>query len=469
LTTTLAQHDALLDAQLKDAARALLAGHAALPSLQDLQTEVADAKAAQERGYYKPGEDERLREAYIQYMGVRAALWQTVQSLMPYIELPRRFKKGDWDDHLKAFSIAFCCAAMLMRSGYYLVDMAKQYSVVREKLDEGEPRYGLERKQFTAIFDSLVATQRIAQYHNAVLFFQKHKDEIYEILEGYPFKDVASALKAEEPSMEIRLTGHIKRKAAFEKYSLKRRGAMALHKTLYFIFQTFGNDLSELNQPLVKPLNAEKRVTSKIRDRLVKLAEPGDVFVTRHDDAMTNLFLPGFWPHAALYIGTDEERAKIGVGGSQEEHQSMPGMVRFLEAKKDGVLFRPHEDTLQVDSCVILRPRISTKSRSAALNRAISHCGKLYDFVFDFSKAERLVCSELIYRSYDGFEDMHFKLSQKAGNKYLSTEDFLNQSLSAGWFEVVALYGVGNDGFFEGEDAKKRLIDSYDAIINPLI
>jgi len=75
------------------------------------------------------------------------------------------------------------------------------------------------------------------------------------------------------------------------------------------------------------------------------------------------------------------------------------------------------------------------------------------------------VCSELIYRSYDGFEDMHFVLSEKAGNNYLSTEDFLNQSLSQDWFEVIALYGVGNDGFFEGEDAKKRLISSYEAKI----
>lgn len=79
---------------MKYAARSLLAGHAALPTLEGLQTEVEDAKAAQERGYYKPGEDERLRETYIQYMGVRTALGQTVQSLTSYLEIPRKFKKA---------------------------------------------------------------------------------------------------------------------------------------------------------------------------------------------------------------------------------------------------------------------------------------------------------------------------------------------------------------------------------------
>ncbi|NNC38529.1 MAG: hypothetical protein EX271_02485 [Acidimicrobiales bacterium] len=468
MATTLQQHNALLDAQLKDAARALLAGHAALPSLDDLSLEQTDAAAAHERGYYKPSEDERLRESYVQYMGVRAALWQTVQSLLPYIELPRKFKKGDWYNHLKAFSIAFCCAAMLMRSGYYLVDMANQYPVVRKKLDEGEPRFGIAKKQFTEIFNSLVSSQRISKYHNAVLFFQKYKDEIYASLQGQLFEDVARVLIAEEPFLELRLSNHIKRKAAFEKHNLKNRGASVLHKTLFFVFETFGNDLSELNQPLVKPLNAPKRVSAGIRQRLVDLAKPGDVFVTRHDDAMTNLFLPGFWPHAALYIGTDDDRDAIGVELAREEHQSLPGVVHFLEAKKDGVLFRPSDDTLQVDSCVILRPKINQKSLSDALNRAISHGGKLYDFVFDFSKSERLVCSELIYRTYDGCESIHFSLSQKAGNNYLSTEDFLNQSLSAGWFDVIALYGVGNQEFFIGDAAKKRLISSYDVQLKPV-
>jgi hypothetical protein len=463
LTTTLQQHKDILENLLVKGARSLMAAHAALPTQSGLKTEIADAIAAQERGYYKPDEDERLRESYVQYLGMRVSLWQTVQSLLPYIELPRQFKKGDWDNHLRAFSIAFCGAAMLVRSGYYLVDMANEYPVVREKLDEAEPRYGIERKQFTDIFNSLISAGRIAQYHGAYRFYEKNKDEIYQTLTGRYFGGVGTALKAEEPYFESRITDHLKRRAAFNVFSLRRRQKMAVHKTLFFLFESFGNDLSEMTQPLVKQAGAGKRISSDMREQLIALAQPGDVFVTRHDDAMTNLFLPGFWPHAALFIGTDRDREKIGVEPSRPAHQSQVGQVHFLEAKKDGVLFRPDIDTLAVDACVILRPRLEKKNLVQALNRALTHGGKLYDFVFDFSSADRLVCSELIYRAYDGTEDIRFDLNEKAGRKYLSTEDFLNQAISQNWFDVVALYGVGNDLFFEGDDAKKRLIDSYDA------
>ncbi|MCF6219510.1 MAG: hypothetical protein L3J65_00205 [Robiginitomaculum sp.] len=467
----LEQHNEILAALLKDAARSLTACRAGMPYTDGMQSLVTDAEAAQARGYFTPGEDERLRTAYVHYLGVRAALWETVQSLLPYIELPRKFKKGDWQAHLRAFAVAFSSAAMLLRSGYYLIDMAADRPVVRDKLDEAEPRYGIERKQFTEIYDSLISTRRMAKYYSALSFYQRYESEIYSALTG-EFAPVADILRFEEPYFETRFRGHVKRKAKFNIFSLRRRRLSAVSKIMFFLFKSIGSDIAELKQPLVKPRGAGKRVTNGVRTELLKLVQPGDVFVTRHDDAMSNLFLPGFWPHAALYIGTDAERARMGVAACKPEHQSIPGEVRFLESKKDGVLFRPAKDTLQIDACVILRPKISPQDLRAALNRALSHSGKLYDFVFDFASADRLACTELIYRTYNGFAgsagagnggaDIDFKLAERAARQCLSAEDLLNQAVGNGWFEVVALYGVGDDKLSSGEEAYKRLIKSYD-------
>lgn len=420
-----------------------------------------EANTAQARGYFNPNEDEHLRAAYNDYLTLRSALWQTVQDLLPYIELPRNFKQGDWQAHLKAFSIAFCASAILVRSGYYLIDMAKDRPVVRAKLDEAEPRFNIERKQFTYIYDSLVSTSRIAQYHNAVQFFTRYQLDIFSALDIGIFSQVAEILKTEEPFFAISLRKQIKRKAKFELFNLRRRHFIRVSKTMFFLAESIGSDIAELTQPLVKKRGAGKRVTQDMRAQLLSLVKPGDVFVTRHDDAMSNLFLPGFWPHAALYIGTDIERTNIGVGQSKPEHQSIDGEVVFLESKKDGVLFRPAHDTLQIDACVILRPKLSPQNLSKALNRALSHAGKYYDFAFQFESADRLACTELIYRTYHGFEGIDFKLTERAGRQCLSAEDMLNQILSQNWFEVVGLYGVGNDILSSGVDAKKRLLESY--------
>ncbi|PHR61619.1 MAG: hypothetical protein COA43_02490 [Robiginitomaculum sp.] len=455
------EQQAHLEALLRGNARALMSYHEAIPLEVEMANLVTEAIAAQERGYYTPSEDESLREAYVNYLTLRASIWETVQALLPYIELPRRFKQGDWHSHLQAFSIAFCGAAMLMRSGYYLIDIVSNRPVVRTKLDEAEPRYGIERKQFTGIYDSLVSTGRMAKYHNALRFYQRHRSEIFTALKTGGFQDVATVLENEEPYFENRLSSHIKRKAKFELFSARRRRLGAVSKTMFFLFESLGSEIAELKQPLVKRRGQGKRVNTEIREALMKIVRPGDVFVTRHDDAMSNLFLPGFWPHAALYIGSDAERKEMGVGASIPEYQSIPGDVLFLEAKKDGVLFRPIEDTLEIDACVILRPNISNENLVKVLNRALSHSGKSYDFVFDFSSAEKLACTELIYRSYNGFGGIDLKLSSRAGRQCLSAEDLLNQTLDNDWFSVAAVFGVGDNVVSQGREARKRLLNSF--------
>ena len=50
-----------------------------------------------------------------------------------------------------------------------------------------------------------------------------------------------------------------------------------------------------------------KSVTDDVRASIAAFLQPGDVIITRHAKALTNLFIPGFWPHSALYIGTREQ------------------------------------------------------------------------------------------------------------------------------------------------------------------
>ncbi|MCU7886204.1 MAG: hypothetical protein KZQ82_18600 [Candidatus Thiodiazotropha sp. (ex Lucinoma annulata)] len=165
---------------------------------------------------------------------------------------------------------------------------------------------------------------------------------------------------------------------------------------------------------------------ASIRHRM----EPGDVLLERREWYLSNIGLPGFWPHAALYIGTRLERqhyfqssdiqAWVRLQGisdgnfeslllkkypdayanslsDQEEGHS----TRVIEAVSEGVVFTSLEHSASADSMAVLRPKLSKLDKAKAILQAYHYIGRPYDFNFDFQTDSRLVCTELIYKAYE--------------------------------------------------------------------
>jgi hypothetical protein len=87
------------------------------------------------------------------------------------------------------------------------------------------------------------------------------------------------------------------------------------------------------------------------------------------------------------------------------------------------VVVAPLEACLKVDHAAVLRPRCADADRNAALLESLRHVGKPYDFEFDFSQAERLVCTGLVYRSYHRRGSVHFALSKRLGRYTLTCDE----------------------------------------------
>lgn len=121
------------------------------------------------------------------------------------------------------------------------------------------------------------------------------------------------------------------------------------------------------------------------------------------------------------------------------------------------------EDTLELDAFIIMRPKLPQGDLRTALTRAMSHVGKLYDFAFDFASADRLACTELIYRSYHMAGDIRFTPEMIAGRTCLSAEALMNQAIGGGHFDVVAAYGINGDSWETGMQAYKSLSGSFEA------
>ena len=437
------------------AARALLAATAALPRHGELKQHLLDAAAAQKRGYFEPGEDERLRNLWVNYLGVRAALWETVDRIQPLLKMEMAEGSLNWDLRLRSFGVGFAAGALLVRAAGFLVELAGERPLVWQKLDEAEPRYGIPRKNFTRIYRSLSSPKRMWRYHEAWRFYEANKADLASALTGPLYGPVWRLLEEQEPHMEGRKREYLRRGLNFSLFDFQRRQRSGYRKVMFHLFRLSGSAIADMRQPFVKEAGAPKRVTPEVVKELEEILQPGDVFVTRHDDALSNLFLPGFWPHAALYLGKAKDLQALGVSGP-----CGPG-CHTLEARKDGVLCRRLADTLSVDAFVVLRPRLDREDLAAALTRALAHQGKLYDFLFDFRQSDRLACTAVIYRTYHGVGDISFSLHDRAGRLCLSAEDLLDETVGAGHFSVVGLYGVGGEGLLTGPEAHEKLLASY--------
>ncbi len=446
------------DELIRRAARSLRSVAPSLPTLETLQREIADGDLAMERGYFLPDEDERVRQAFAKYLGLRAALHQTIAELEPLI---RGEAAGALTSERQtaAFSVAFASAAVLVRAATFLVDSFAGKKTAWRKLDEAEPRFGIPRKQFTRIYRSLTSPYNVWRIHDACHFAKERAGELARLADDPEMAPVLHILERNRESVDaLTRASFARNQLKYRLHSLLRRQRSGFDQVMFALMEVSGRVVSEITNPF-----HEKRVTSAVIAKVGELLQPGDVIVTRHDDAMSNLFLPGFWPHGALYIGSLQERDALGVRVDDERRAASGDDVRVLEAKKDGVLFRTLEETLRVDSFVVIRPRLGREALAEALSRALTHAGKLYDFEFDFSRADRLVCTELIYRAYHGAQELRFSLRERAGRVCLSAEDLLDYAVEGQGFEVIAIYGVLGKSWVPAPGATQLLAASYRA------
>jgi hypothetical protein len=310
---------------------------------------------------------------------------------------------------------------------------------------------GLPRKSFTSVYQSISRPSQALRFLEAADFHFANRARILELSGDGVVGPVVELLLAEEPWIERRRREVLKRTLAYRWFSLLRRHRSAWRRVMFGFFEVSGRAISELRQPGVARPAAGKRVTGGMLEELLPRLRPGDVFVTRHDDALSNWFLPGFWPHAALFLGNEGDLRNAGM--SPPDKSQGPW---FLEAKKDGVKIREMGETLAVDAFVVLRPPLGNGELPGALRRAAEHEGKPYDFLFDFRTAERLACTEVIYRTYHGVGGMAFHLEEVGGRLCLPAEEFLNQALDCG-FRILAAGGLRGDRIRWGIHAEVAL------------
>ncbi len=409
---------------------------------------------AVDRSHYTPDEEIQLFTWFARVLTVRAALLETIGDLS--LRLEAKLATISDRDEWRCFVLGFAAACLLVRVDRLLVEDTAQDSLTQRKLNEGCERLRIPRKQFTVIFKSLADPENALRMKRAMDVAASGHEKIKELeadeMVGFLVRKWAWLEEPLDPSK----TRYFKLLANYRSHSARRRGVRAIQEAAFTLMEWAGRTVSEIR------MDRDKSVHQNMREALSRILQPGDVLATRHHYALSNLFLPGYWPHAALYLGPGEEKARLGLK-DREETDHWRDSLQVLEALKDGVRLRPLAQTLSVDAVAVVRPKLSRTEIGKAIERALEHEGKLYNFDFDFFRSDRLVCTEVVYRAYEGIGPMHMQLRRRSGRPTLSTEDILDLAIEGELFEPIAVFGAENckNRLVTGPEARAILEGSY--------
>lgn len=201
-----------------------------------------------------------------------------------------------------------------------------------------------------------------------------------------------------------------------------------LYRPYYYMAESISTWISNFRYKNRPPMMNPELLT-----QLLDQIEPGDLILERRHFYLTNVVLPGYWPHVVLYVGTRQQMQELGLLTRPELQRTMlelesqnggSGTHFFVDAQTYGVVLTTETKRMELDSVAVLRPRLPLSIKRQAIWRALNYLGKPYDFEFDFFSADKIVCSEVIYRAYGSH--LKFQLSKILGRMTLPPVNIAN-------------------------------------------
>ena len=429
--------------------RSLLAVIHGLGELEDRFRAFEAALATGERDYYRQEDDDEIRRMLVSYLSFRTALLRTVWFYQRHDEIAEE-RAG-----LQALLLHYTAAAIAYDYAARFVNAFDGARTAMRKLNEAEPRWDLPAGTFDHIRANL-----------AHLAHRRWLEAGWKNYHATLPRWSAAGLREPEPyatfHRSIATAGENTARLSERLFRYKLQTAMAdAEKFTRGGWYRASSAVSTLigDARIREPREGAALITPELLESLRPRLRPGDIVIERRNWYLSNAFLPGYWPHSALYVGTVDELRAMGLESDPRVARHLEAFARadaahhrpaFIEAVSEGVVFTTAEHSIgEADSVAVLRPRLTFEQIKEVIGRAFSHAGKPYDFDFDFFSGDKLVCTEVVYRAFGSFID--FQLVEILGRKTLPALEIVrhwSQAAGAPQLEFVA--------FLDGDESSGK-------------
>ena len=331
--------------------------------------------------------------------------------------------------HADAFCTAFAGFAAQLRSALKVLDAISDNTSVETFLDEKHSGHSLPAETLTCIKKWTVHPDTHMRLHAGNVYLRLVREDL-KVPESLRRDldmdlDAVSEIIRHSPGKYIDIPLDIFQKKAFSLwYPLQKEAAVRL----------------SLMRTAKRGFFISENMIAGYADEF----EPGDICIERRNWYMTNIGIPGFWPHAALYTGTLEQMDEYfsdisdlaGEPFSEYLKKHMPEVYAefiqnddkgyrrcIIEAKRPGVILTSLEQSGNADYMAVMRARIPKREKFAAVKAALSYYGRPYDFNFDFATDSALVCSELVYKAFQHAGSITFPAGRISGRIMMTPND----------------------------------------------
>jgi 1-acyl-sn-glycerol-3-phosphate acyltransferase len=380
----------ILTAMLREDEPALGGILAALPALENDCRAIAGEFASGQRNYLSQADNDALHRLMRRFVTLRDALVRTIWRYRKSTEITDPALSD------RAFLTAYAAASGLGSLSLSFAEAFQSSPDAVRKLNEAEPAWDIPAGLFNTVRRSLVSPENLTAMQEAATRFSQGTFAGPPVFQK-AIADAGPRLAAARGRLALESSIQPLRDARDE-------GKQVFYDAQTFISTWMGD--TKIREPGKALINPQQLAI--LRSKL----QPGDIMLERRNWYVSNAFLPGYWPHAALYIGSPEHLTALNLHTHPtiqphwkacQGHDAHHHPHAVIEAISEGVVFTSLEHSAgEADSVAVLRPRLPVPVLCDCIARAFSHLGKPYDFEFDFFSSDKLVCTELVYRAFDG-------------------------------------------------------------------
>src|SRR5260221_10512923 len=149
--------------------------------MQQRALELKAGLEASRRGYFTPSEDEETRHLLVSYLQSRNALIELVYTFLDDTQFPDEMRTA-------GFLVAYSGALVLVDAARFLRESFHDRPIVRKKLNEPEPYFGIPEGTYDTIQRSLTSPVHAWHLYHAVRYFDENQAALRALARGGPLE-----------------------------------------------------------------------------------------------------------------------------------------------------------------------------------------------------------------------------------------------------------------------------------------